>query len=117
MTVADILKQDIAQSIRDNGYPKFDATLYSKVNNPDYGIMLVPGAKRAEQTFYVENGLKMPYKARSHEESPDYPRATIRMPREQFLDLQEQMVKQDVYTFNLIVNKAIETALKVWGQT
>ena len=116
MTVADILKQDIAQHIRDSGFSKFDATLYSKVNNPLCGIKLVPDAKKAEEDFYVQNGLKMPHKVGVHVESPEYPRCTVRMPREHFLDLQEQMQKQGIYTMNLIINRAIETALEIWNK-
>ena len=114
MTIADILKQDVAASIRDSGFPKFDATLYSKVNNPDYGIKLVPEAKKAEENYYVENGLKMPHKVGVHIENPEYPRTTVRMPREHFLDLQEQMEKQGIYTMNLMINKCIEYALNNW---
>ena len=114
MTIADILKQDVAASIRDSGFPKFDATLYSKIHNPEYGIQLVPGAKKAEQTYYVENGLKMPQKHGVHVESPEYPRTTVRMPIGQMLDLQEQMEKQGIYTMNLMINKCIEYALNNW---
>jgi len=113
--VTEYLKQDVAATIREAGFPKFDATLYSKVNNPECGIKLVREAKLAEETFFVENGLKMPSKKGEHNERADYPRMTIRVPVEQYLVLQEQKKKFGIYTDNLIVQKAIETAIKVWG--
>ena len=112
--VTEFLKQDVAAHIREAGFSKFDATTYSKVNNPDYGIKLVPKAKQAEIEFYVENGLKLPQDRGKHIENPDYPRTTVRMPVEQYLVLQEQMKKQGIYTMNLIINKAITTALEIW---
>ena len=112
--VTEYLKQDVAATIRDAGFPKFDATLYSKVNNPECGIQLCREAKIAENRFFVENGLKMPCKVGMHPERPEYPRCTVRMPVAQLHDLQEQMAKQGIYTLNLMINKAIETALDVW---
>lgn len=111
---AEVLKKDIAEAIRLAGYPGFDAPLYSKINNPECGIKLVPKAKKAETEFLVENGLKAPVE-RSNSERADIQRICARIPRSEYFVLQEVMKDMGITTVDLMINKMIGTALDAWG--
>ena len=97
-------------------FRKFDASLYAKAHRPeDYGIMLTNEAKEEERRILRESGIKVPVK-RVRKEREDLPKLTIRLPRSEYLELQRVKTERGIKTDNLIINKAIETALVMWGR-
>lgn len=105
--------REIARRIRIR-FPRFDASLYAKAKQPDkYGIELTQEAKDEEREALIESGIKLRRK-RIRKERDDLQRLTIRIPKCEYIELQRLSMECGVKTDNLIINKAIETALASW---